>query len=159
MKTIQCMRASLRCVICLFVCVSGYAQPWKRTIQQFQHTTWGPKDGAPSPITALAQTPDGLSLAGRSRQSVSIRRSSLRALPASVGRAIPGRCCEFPFGPTQWRPLDRLSIRRDQPSEKQTRNELHRPRRSGRGSGMVPRAGSGRNDMGSNRQRAVAAGR
>jgi len=59
MKTIQCMRASLRCVICLFVCVSGYAQPWKRTIQQFQHTTWGPKDDAPSPITALAQTPDG----------------------------------------------------------------------------------------------------
>jgi ligand-binding sensor domain-containing protein len=59
MKTIQCMRASLRCVICLFVCVSGYAQPWKRTIQQFQHTTWGPKDGAPSPITALAQTPEG----------------------------------------------------------------------------------------------------
>src|SRR5580692_7898317 len=59
MKTIQCMRTSLRCVICLFVCVSGYAQPWKRTIQQFQHTTWGPKDGAPSPIRALAQTPDG----------------------------------------------------------------------------------------------------
>jgi ligand-binding sensor domain-containing protein len=53
------MRTSLRCVICLFVCVSGYAQPWKRTIQQFQHTTWGPKDGAPSPITALAQTPEG----------------------------------------------------------------------------------------------------
>jgi ligand-binding sensor domain-containing protein len=30
-----------------------------RAIAQFAHTAWGPKDGAPSPVTALAQTPDG----------------------------------------------------------------------------------------------------
>jgi ligand-binding sensor domain-containing protein len=30
-----------------------------RTIAQFAHTAWGPKDGAPSPVTALAQTTDG----------------------------------------------------------------------------------------------------
>jgi ligand-binding sensor domain-containing protein len=30
-----------------------------RTIAQFAHTAWGPKDGAPSPVTALAQTSDG----------------------------------------------------------------------------------------------------
>lgn len=59
MKTIQCLRAYLGCVICLFVSVSGYAQPWERTIQQFQHTAWGAKDGAPSVVTALAQSADG----------------------------------------------------------------------------------------------------
>jgi PAS domain S-box-containing protein len=30
-----------------------------RTISQFAHTAWGPKDGAPSPVTALARTSDG----------------------------------------------------------------------------------------------------
>jgi PAS domain S-box-containing protein len=34
-------------------------QDWERTIGQFQHTAWGPKDGAPSPVTRLAQTSDG----------------------------------------------------------------------------------------------------
>ena len=29
------------------------------TIAQFAHTAWGSKDGAPRPVTALAQTPDG----------------------------------------------------------------------------------------------------
>jgi hypothetical protein len=32
---------------------------WERTIGQFQHTAWGPKDGAPSVVTALAQSADG----------------------------------------------------------------------------------------------------
>jgi len=41
--------------ICLCSAVSGS----DRTIVQFAHTTWGPKDGAPSPVTALAQTSDG----------------------------------------------------------------------------------------------------
>jgi ligand-binding sensor domain-containing protein len=30
-----------------------------RTIAQFAHTAWGSKDGAPSSVTSLAQTPDG----------------------------------------------------------------------------------------------------
>lgn len=30
-----------------------------RTIAQFAHTAWGPKDGAPSVVTALAQSADG----------------------------------------------------------------------------------------------------
>ena len=59
MKTFRSLRACLTCAICVLVCVSGYAQPWERTIQQFQHTAWGPKDGAPSLVHALAQTSDG----------------------------------------------------------------------------------------------------
>jgi PAS domain S-box-containing protein len=43
----------------VLVCVSGYAQPWERTIAQYQHTAWGPKEGAPSVVTALAQSVDG----------------------------------------------------------------------------------------------------
>ena len=45
-------------------CAGSTAPPpaprdWERTIKQFQHTAWGPKDGAPSPVTRLAQTSDG----------------------------------------------------------------------------------------------------
>ena len=48
--------------VCLFLalaCSCAAALGSDRTIAQFAHTAWGPKDGAPSPITALAQTPDG----------------------------------------------------------------------------------------------------
>jgi PAS domain S-box-containing protein len=45
-------------------CAGSTAPPpaprdWERTIGQFQHTEWGPKDGAPSPVTRLAQSADG----------------------------------------------------------------------------------------------------
>jgi PAS domain S-box-containing protein len=45
-------------------CADSTAAPpalreWGRTIGQFQHTAWGPKDGAPSVIRALAQSADG----------------------------------------------------------------------------------------------------
>jgi len=53
------LRSSLAWIICLFACISASAQEWERTIQQYQHTAWGEKEGAPSPILALAQTPDG----------------------------------------------------------------------------------------------------
>jgi PAS domain S-box-containing protein len=49
--------------ICLFLalacCSCSAAFDRDRTIVQFAHTAWGPKDGAPSPVTALAQTSDG----------------------------------------------------------------------------------------------------
>ncbi len=38
-------------------CSAAFASD--RTIAQFAHTAWGPKDGAPSVVTALAQTSDG----------------------------------------------------------------------------------------------------
>ena len=100
-----------------------------------------------------------VSLAGRSRRSVSIRRRRFRALPASVGRPIPGRHCEFTFGPSQWRPLDRLFARRDQPSAERKRHELYHPRRSAKRSDMELRTGSGRDDLGCDQQRTGAAGR
>jgi PAS domain S-box-containing protein len=49
-------------VVCLFLalaCSCAAALDSNRTIAQFAHTAWGPKDGAPSPVTALARTSDG----------------------------------------------------------------------------------------------------
>jgi PAS domain S-box-containing protein len=43
----------------LFGCALGVAQGFDRTIAQFAHTAWGPKEGAPGVVRALAQTPDG----------------------------------------------------------------------------------------------------
>ena len=48
--------------VCLFLalaCSCSAALDSDRTIAQFAHTAWGPKDGAPSVVTALAQTADG----------------------------------------------------------------------------------------------------
>ena len=48
--------------VCLFLalaCSYSAALESNRTMAQFAHTAWGPKDGAPSPVTALAQTSDG----------------------------------------------------------------------------------------------------
>ena len=48
--------------VCLFLalaCSCSAALDSDRTIAQFAHTAWGPKDGAPSVVTALAQTSDG----------------------------------------------------------------------------------------------------
>jgi ligand-binding sensor domain-containing protein len=54
------MRSMLE--VCLFLalaCSCSAALDSDRTIAQFAHTAWGPKDGAPSVVTALAQTSDG----------------------------------------------------------------------------------------------------
>jgi signal transduction histidine kinase/ligand-binding sensor domain-containing protein len=48
--------------ICLFLalaCPFAAALHSDRTIAQFAHTAWGPKDGAPSVVKALAQSADG----------------------------------------------------------------------------------------------------
>jgi ligand-binding sensor domain-containing protein len=48
--------------VCLFLalaCSCAAALGSDRTIVQFAHTAWGPKDGAPSVVNALAQTADG----------------------------------------------------------------------------------------------------
>jgi PAS domain S-box-containing protein len=48
--------------ICLFLamaCSCAAAFDSDRTFTQFAHTAWGPKDAAPSPVRALAQTSDG----------------------------------------------------------------------------------------------------
>ena len=45
-------------LVALF-CVPLRAQSFGRTIQQYVHTAWGDKEGAPSGILALAQTTDG----------------------------------------------------------------------------------------------------
>ena len=47
------------CLFFALACSRGAALESDRTIAQFAHTAWGPKDGAPSVVTALAQTSDG----------------------------------------------------------------------------------------------------
>lgn len=47
------------CFFCAFLCSFVFALDRDRTLAQFHHTAWTAKDGAPSQITALAQTADG----------------------------------------------------------------------------------------------------
>jgi hypothetical protein len=146
--------------VCLFLalaCSSSVAFRSDRTIAQFAHTPRGPKDGAPSVVMALAQSADGYLWLG-SPNGLYRFDCRLRALSASVGRLIPCPGCPFTFGPSQWRPLDRLSCRRDKPSEERKRHELYHPRRNARRNGVGLGARSGRDDLGCDEQRAVAVG-
>jgi ligand-binding sensor domain-containing protein len=56
--------------VCLFLalayCSCSAAFGNDRTIAQFAHTAWGPKDGAPSVVKALAQSADGYLWVGSS---------------------------------------------------------------------------------------------
>jgi PAS domain S-box-containing protein len=55
-----CVRALEVCLFLTLTCCScSAASDNDRTIAQFAHTTWGPKQGAPRPVTALAQTSNG----------------------------------------------------------------------------------------------------
>jgi signal transduction histidine kinase/ligand-binding sensor domain-containing protein len=47
------------CLSIVLSCVSTHALDRDRSIVQFHHTTWSVNDGAPSEISALAQTEDG----------------------------------------------------------------------------------------------------
>jgi len=46
-------------LLAALICEAASAQRRDRTIFQFQHTGWAVKEGAPSPVVDLAQTPDG----------------------------------------------------------------------------------------------------
>ena len=59
-RTGSLVRTLELCLLLAFACCTCSAAPASdRTISQFAHTAWGPKDGAPSPVRALAQTADG----------------------------------------------------------------------------------------------------
>ncbi len=47
------------CLILALACSCSAALDSNRTIAQFAHTAWGPKDGAPGVVSALAQSTDG----------------------------------------------------------------------------------------------------
>jgi signal transduction histidine kinase/ligand-binding sensor domain-containing protein len=49
----------LACLSCLLLCATAFSLDRDRSISQFYYTFWNQKDGAPSQITALAQTEDG----------------------------------------------------------------------------------------------------
>ena len=55
----QILCSTLIGLLAAIACLTAFALDSDRTIAQFAHTAWGPKDGAPSPVTALAQTADG----------------------------------------------------------------------------------------------------
>src|SRR5215831_12650310 len=49
----------LVCVLCGLLCAPAFSLDRDRSISQFYYTYWNEKDGAPGPISALAQTEDG----------------------------------------------------------------------------------------------------
>jgi signal transduction histidine kinase/ligand-binding sensor domain-containing protein len=53
------VRALEVCLSLALACSCSAAFDSDRTIAQFAHTAWGPKEGAPRPVTALAQSVDG----------------------------------------------------------------------------------------------------
>ncbi len=55
------------CLVIVLSCVSTYALDRDRSILQFHHTTWGVNEGAPTEISALAQTEDGYLWIGSQR--------------------------------------------------------------------------------------------
>ena len=56
----SCVRALEVCLFFALACCScSAASDGDRTITQFAHTAWSTKDGAPSPVTALAQSANG----------------------------------------------------------------------------------------------------
>ena len=55
------------CFICAFLSSFVFALDRDRTLTQFHHTAWTAKDGAPSQISALAQTQDGYLWIGSAR--------------------------------------------------------------------------------------------
>jgi ligand-binding sensor domain-containing protein len=55
----SCIRILEVCFFLALACSCAAALESDRTIAQFAHTAWGPKDGAPSIVTALAQSADG----------------------------------------------------------------------------------------------------
>jgi PAS domain S-box-containing protein len=57
----------LVCVLSALVSRTGYALDRDRSITQFYHTAWSEKDGAPSQVSALAQTTDGYLWIGSAR--------------------------------------------------------------------------------------------
>ncbi len=54
-----CLRLFSICLFCALFSFSASALDRERTISQFHHTAWTAKDGAPSQISAFAQTADG----------------------------------------------------------------------------------------------------
>src|SRR5690348_1193388 len=82
--------------LCLLVCAawtSSLAQTSDRTINQFVHTAWTAKDGAPSDVYALAQTKDGYLWAGSTQglyrfDGVTFERYKPQAGPALLSSSV-----------------------------------------------------------------------
>jgi ligand-binding sensor domain-containing protein len=55
------------CLLIVFRCAPTFALDRDRSIVQFHHTAWSENDGAPSEISALAQTEDGYLWIGSAR--------------------------------------------------------------------------------------------
>ena len=66
-RQIGCLLAACVYVVLVLFCASASGLDRDRTIAQFHHTAWTAGDGAPSQISALAQTADGYLWIGSAR--------------------------------------------------------------------------------------------
>lgn len=63
----HCLQFLSLCLFCTFLSSFAFAVDRDRTLAQLHHTAWTAKDGAPSQISALAQTEDGYLWIGSAR--------------------------------------------------------------------------------------------
>ena len=59
MRILGAILSLIFCAYPSIFCTSAFAVERDRTIGQYAHTAWGPKEGAPTVVTALAQSTDG----------------------------------------------------------------------------------------------------
>src|ERR1700761_5865623 len=79
----------LICLLGVLTCRTASAQIRDRTIQQFVHTAWGEKEGAPGGILALAQTQDGYLWLGTSSGLYRFDGVSFEQFRPQSGPALP----------------------------------------------------------------------
>ena len=79
----------LICLLGVLACRTASAQIRDRTIQQFVHTAWGEKEGAPGGILALAQTQDGYLWLGTSSGLYRFDGVSFEQFRPQSGPALP----------------------------------------------------------------------
>lgn len=80
---------NLGIVVFASVCASAFALDPHRTIRQLHHTAWTAKDGAPSQISALAQTTDGYLWIGSARGLFRFDGAHFELYTPGEGVALP----------------------------------------------------------------------
>ena len=78
------------CFFCAFLCSMASALDRDRTLTQLHHTAWTAKDGAPSQITAFAQTADGYLWIGSTRGLFRFDGVEFEPYVPPAGASLPG---------------------------------------------------------------------
>ena len=77
-------------VILILTCEAAFASSLDRSVSQFHHTAWSTEDGAPSQITALAQTGDGYLWIGTARGLFRFDGVTFERYVPPPGVSLPG---------------------------------------------------------------------